>query len=106
MLRGAAEAVTSALAIRNHGAVANTIGTGTAAAGGAGHPRVAEGIVVSFRIVLFGIFSHRHRLLFSSLAAFQVIGTDDFKAGVELFRQLRLFLLAQLGTLATDRGMR
>ena len=83
MLRYATETIASTLTIGNHRAVANTIGAGTTTAGSAGHSGVAKWIVFG-SLVFLAFFSHNHRLQFSFLATFQVIGTDNFKAFIEL----------------------
>lgn len=64
------EAIASALAVRNHWAVADTIGTGATATRGTGHPGMAKRIVIWFSFVLFSVFSHYYRLQFSELATF------------------------------------
>lgn len=76
VLRNATEAVASTFAVRNHWAVADAIGTCTAATGGTGHPSMTKRIVVCFSLVLFNVVSHYDHLVFSSLAAFQVIRAD------------------------------
>ena len=64
------EAIASALAVRNHWTVADTIGTDTTATRGTGHPGVAKWIVIWFSFVLFSVFSHYYRLQFGELATF------------------------------------
>lgn len=76
VLRHTAEAIAGTLTFRNHWAVANPIGTCTAATGGAGHPRMTKRIVSRFSLILFSSFSHHDHLIFSNLATFQVISAN------------------------------
>ena len=74
MLGHTTETITGALAVRNHAAVANAIGTGAATTGGTGHPGMTKWISF-FSLVLVHFFSHHYHLTFSPLAAFQIFGT-------------------------------
>ena len=58
MLWDTTKTIASTLAVRNHGAVADTIGTGTATTGGTGHAGVTKWIVFC-RLVSLRLFSHK-----------------------------------------------